>query len=148
MRLDPDCIREILLYVENYSGYNVDTEIKYPLKISYFSFSDTPEEPDNTPEELDLIFRRYDEDTLFYHIDYCYKSGLIEEPQYLANYHARIPDLTPYGHELLGQIRDDKNWGKVKAGLTAVRNYSLQAISSIATGVTNGAITAYITSLK
>ena len=147
MRLNPDCIRDILLYVEANSGYTFGAEIKYPIKVTYFDFSNTQdEEPDS--EASDPIFQEYNEDTLFYHIDYCHKSGLIDEPQYLATYHARIPKLTPYGHELLGQIRDDKNWRKVKTGLTAVRNYSLQAISSIASGVTNGAVAAYIASLK
>lgn len=55
-----------------------------------------------------------------------------------------IDDLTYQGHEFIAKIRDAQQWTAVKKGITAVRNYSLSAISSIAEGVTSAAISAYL----
>lgn len=55
-----------------------------------------------------------------------------------------IDDLTYQGHEFIAKIRDAQQWTAVKKGITAVRNYSLSAISSIAEGVTAAAISAYL----
>lgn len=52
--------------------------------------------------------------------------------------------MTFSGHEFLESIRDDMRWSVVKKGLSAVRNYSLSAISSIAEGVTSAAISSYL----
>lgn len=52
--------------------------------------------------------------------------------------------MTFSGHEFLEKIRDSKHWSVIKKGLSAVRNYSLDTISSIASGVTSAAIAAYL----
>ncbi|MBC3938549.1 hypothetical protein D4A47_06415 [Anaerotruncus massiliensis (ex Liu et al. 2021)] len=52
--------------------------------------------------------------------------------------------MTLSGHEFLESIRDDDRWKRIKSGLSAIRNFSLSAISSIAEGVTSAAITAYL----
>jgi len=53
--------------------------------------------------------------------------------------------ITLHGHEFLNSIRDDARWGKMKKGLSAIRDYSLSALSSIAKGMTEGAVTAWLT---
>lgn len=55
-----------------------------------------------------------------------------------------VESMTYAGHELLENIRDDGRWKAVTTGLAAVRNYSLSAISSLAEGITAGAISAYL----
>ena len=64
------------------------------------------------------------------------------------HYKIFVADLSPNGHEFLSKIRDNNQWSKVKTGLSAVRNYSLSAISSVAEGVTSAAISAYLSNSK
>ena len=153
MRLDVDCIRDILLQVEELSGYNQSAIIHYSLENAepeYFEFMDS-DDCEEFPEEefpISSLFEEYSPDVVFYHVDYCYKANLIEEPAYFGLYHAEIPDLTAYGHEFLANIRDTRNWSAIKKGLSAVRNYSLATIQAIATGVTQGAISSYLISVQ
>lgn len=59
-------------------------------------------------------------------------------------YECLVNYMTYDGHEFLNEIRDGKRWNKVKSITTAIRNYSLSAVSSIAEGVTNAAISAFL----
>lgn len=59
-----------------------------------------------------------------------------------------VGDMTFQGHELLAQIQGEKQWSKVKSGLSAVRNFSLSAMSAIAEGVSSAAINAYLSGLS
>ena len=141
MRLDIDCIRDILLCVEENTGlrrhcFFVDSGL---TSVEEFLTDTVEPRPDYQQPLLD----EYGHDTLIYHVHYCLNSGLIEGPQPPDSYRIPIYDLSPKGHELLAKIRDNKQWTQVKHGLTAVRNYSLSAISAGAEGVTSAAISAY-----
>lgn len=54
-----------------------------------------------------------------------------------------VMQITYVGHEFLNQIRDSSRWSTIKKATSAVRDYSLDAIRSIAEGVTAAAISAY-----
>ena len=149
MRIDFDCVREILLLIESLSSYNVAAEIQYPEELLDCNcFDDDFDILDDEEFEIASIFKNYTPDTVFYHIDYCYEAGLVTEPILSGLYSVEIKDLTAAGHELLANIREPDNWSAVKSGLSAIRNYSLDAINAISTGITQGAIAAYLTTTK
>lgn len=96
MKLNPDCVRDILLYVEKYSDFYHTAEYC----------------KDQIPKEL----KSYSHSEIVYHISQCQKSFLINDVHFYDDgKHILISDLTPYGHEFLANIRDDTLWNKVKS---------------------------------
>ena len=140
MRLNFDCVRDVLLCIEENTGLR---------KCCFFvdaGFASAAKWVGNetSPEEYQQqLSKRYDNDTLIYHVRYCLDAGLAVRADYGSKYQIFVSDLSPEGHEFLAKIRDETQWGAVKKGLSAVRNYSLSAISSVAEGVMSAAISAY-----
>ena len=94
MKLNPSCIRDILITVEEHSDFNHQTEYK-------------AEEPFETLSE-------YSHEEIIYHILQCEKSGLIYGVHYYdGGCHTDIRDLTPSGHEFLANIRNNSVWKKI-----------------------------------
>lgn len=116
MKLDPDCIRAILITVEENSGFRKATCIlpgsdNFPLLSSY----------------------TYDE--VAYHVRQCEWSNLIYDAHYYPGSTIDIEDLTPAGHEFLANIRENKIWTEVKSIATHVGSESLSALTQIAATV-------------
>lgn len=122
MKLNPNCIRDILIAVEENTGYNF--------------YLDYPSERDKCPS-----LEPYADDEIRYHIYQCYKAGLIElnGREDLAG-NIGIQDLTPSGHSFLANIRSDNIWKDVKEISSKVGSSSLSALSQIATGVVSAII--------
>lgn len=113
MKLDPDCIRDILLEIENTCSYH---------KI--FSY------PCNS-EFLD----KYDEDVVMYHVRQCHLSGLLHKTSFYLGGGCSVMDLTPEGHKFLADIRSDTNWNRTKDIAKSVGSMSLNAITDISAKV-------------
>ena len=80
MKLNPDCIRDILLFVEKYT--NTKTYIKF-------------ERSDNVPTELS----NYSKDVFLYHVDQCKNFGFVlYDSRIPLTFLFRITDLSPKGH--------------------------------------------------
>lgn len=96
MKLNIDCIRDVLLYVEERSkGTNV-------IIIN----SDTLSENMNN---------KYDKETIIYHFIQCSKSKLIDGFHQLDNYNTLYcHDLSPLGHEFIANARNKTIWNKIK----------------------------------
>ncbi|MDB8552878.1 DUF2513 domain-containing protein [Turicibacter sanguinis] len=114
MRLNPDCIRDILLYVEE----NVDAK---KFAVSFTSLVDS--------------LTSYDENTLHYHVNQIKKANLVDNVTYGGNMPVHIYDLSPKGHEFLENIRSDNMWNHTKSVAETVGSFSLNALTTIATGV-------------
>lgn len=124
MKLNPDCIRDILLTVEEKSGYN--------KPWIYYCDGCQPE-----------LLSRYSSDEIGYHIVQCAKSELIDGLKYYDGGESLlISDLTPEGHEFVANIRSDNNWNKTKSILKNVGSESLDSIKQVATGVITSLIQA------
>lgn len=95
MKLDLDCVRDILLTVEENTGYQ-----------KYITYSI------NTKQYESL--QKYENKKVMYHILQCEKSNLIEAKQIDLAGNILIKDLTPCGHKFISNIRENKNWNKVK----------------------------------
>lgn len=95
MKLNPDCIRDILLEIEQYTSF----EKTYTY------------DPNSLPDESFLS--KYDSDTVLYHIRQADQSGLLMAANWRLFEYVNIQDLTPAGHEFLSNIRSSSSWKKV-----------------------------------
>lgn len=126
MVLNSDCVRDVLMAIEN------------------CEFGETL-----TLETLHQRVEQYSEEEVWYTCLKLEEGGYlklttVQFPRHLLPDIKSIDDLTYQGHEFIAKIRDTQQWTAVKKGATAVRNYSLSAISSIAEGITAAAISAYL----
>ena len=117
MKLNPDCIRDILLTVEEHSDYIHATEYKYGS--SQFS-----------------RLNSYTQEEVAYHVMQCEKSALIYGVHfYDCGASIDIRDLTPDGHKFLANIRENKIWNGVKSISAKVGSSSLDVLTQIASNV-------------
>lgn len=122
MKLNPDCVRDVLLYVEN------NTDLRHFVTIS----------PMQVPDELN----EYSIDEVMYHIKQAELSALISVSSWYVDGGCLIMYLLPEGHQFLANIREDTNWSKTKDIAKSVGSNSLDAIKQIATGVITALIQA------
>lgn len=115
MQLNPDCIRDILITVEDNTGFG--TFMRYEVDSTY-----------------DLL-NKYTFDEVRYHIDQCDLSRLLTRVHKFMDGSCIIEDLSPSGHQFLADIRSDNNWNKTKSIAKSVGTSSLTAIKEIATNV-------------
>lgn len=124
MKLNPDCIRDILLYVEE------NTSLRHFVSL----------DPSALPDELN----KYEPDEIMYHVKQAELSYLIEEPSYFMDGGCLIKYLLPEGHQFLANIREDTNWNKTKEIAKTAGSNSLDALKQIATGVISSIIKAQL----
>ena len=123
MRLNPDCIRDILFSIEDISSYD-----------SFISSSQLA----NTDS-----LKKYTEDEILYHLRQLDWNGYIvtlSKNKTLDGIFF-IADLSPRGHEFISNIRNDTNWNKVKKISKDVGSETLSSIKTIAENVITTAIT-------
>lgn len=93
MKLNMDCVRAVMLCAEEYTDYN-----HYCYFISYQKNNvndfllDDPETPPAYQLELE---KTYDNDDLFYAVEYCVKSGFVETLFSKDTYRIPISRITP-----------------------------------------------------
>ncbi|ENY8537701.1 DUF2513 domain-containing protein [Clostridioides difficile] len=103
MRINQECIRDILLFVESRITPSVSsTDIKELV------------------ENLS-----YNEDIISYHVNLISQSKLIEGISYADDIAIDIPDLSPLGRQYLDTIRDDTKWNKLKSSFSSFLSMSI-----------------------
>ena len=113
MKLNPDCIRDILFVVENNATYSNDVSEETIFK------------------ELDS---KYPREEILYHVRQCEHSGLfLQVVHYFDGF--SIQDLSPYGHQFINDIRQDNNWSKTKEIAKSVGSFSLDVLKDISSQV-------------
>ena len=113
MKLNPDCIRDILFVVENNATYSNDVSEETIFK------------------ELDS---KYTREEILYHVRQCEHSGLfLQVVHYFGGF--SIQDLSPYGHQFINDIRQDNNWSKTKEIAKSVGSFSLDVLKDISSQV-------------
>ncbi|MFR4784907.1 MAG: DUF2513 domain-containing protein [Pilosibacter sp.] len=116
MKLNPDCIRDILISVEE------KTSLNDPIRFD--------------PGKIPSTLTQYPDDVILYHVKQCELSGLFGGKTYwFLNGGCMVQYLSPLGHQFLSDIRSDNNWTKTKEIAHTVGSESLSAIKDIATGV-------------
>lgn len=121
MKLNIDCIRDLLLIVES------DTSPGAPICFT----------------ALQEKLSDYSDDDIVYTALKLEEAGfIICNTRNARTYHPSliITELTIYGHQFLEDIRSEKNWSKVKSVSKSVGSASLNVLSEIASSVIAGLI--------
>ncbi len=105
MRLNPNCIRDILLTVEE------NEDMYYPGQYE--------------------LLNKYDSKEIIYHLKQCHMSGLLTNLSSYVDGGYCVDDLTPQGHELISQIRSTSNWTKILKNLSEIGT-SIKTIIEVA----------------
>jgi len=122
MKLNTDCIRDILFAIEDLSKPN-----------SFLTSSQLSETK---------FLTKYSDEEILYHLQQLNWSGYIVTPDKNRTLDGLffIRDLSPLGHEFISNIRKDTNWNKVKSISKEVGSETLNSIKSIAENVITSAI--------
>lgn len=114
MKLNPDCVRDILFAVEE--------TVDYYTMFEYVAV-------DGVHEKL----KKYSHDEVVYHIHQCNLSGLLHGCDInISGAYVRIEDLSPAGHEFLSNTRKNAVWEKVKKVGDEIGSDSLRSLAAIA----------------
>lgn len=119
MKLNNDLIRDILLTIEEYTGYENPIIFYKPYEV----------EENDQP-----LIKNYSKEEFFYHLKQCEMSGLIQIMLETGEY-TTISCLTPSGHEFLENIRSNTVWSKTKTISKKLGLKSLDAVMQISTSV-------------
>lgn len=126
MKLDKDCIRKVLLYIEEHCIFETDKFGK--KKIHIVGLHELAES-----NELS----EFDEDNIRYTIvklmegDYI-KGGFIPKDSGLNFKIVQITQLTLRGHDLLDNIKPEPVWNETKGILHKIGDFSLGIMSQVA----------------
>lgn len=126
MKLNPDCIRDILLVIEEKTSYSNSWDWDF----------DKFDEP---------TLNAYSQEEIMYHILQCKKAGLIDGCEFYCGYDAgTISDLSPSGHQFLADIRSESVWNKTKDISQNIGSNSLDVLKQISAGVLTALIQSYL----
>ena len=125
MKLNPDCMRDILIFAESIP-YGHQSDIKLMCEQLPYTY-----------EELDYTTVK------------LYEAGLIDAYvgpilNHAGNTTGRINGLTFNGHQVLANIRNEKIWEPTKSIAKEIGATSIQALTQIATGVVTQIITKHL----
>lgn len=130
MRLNFDCVRDILLCIEE------NTDLRNQCIFFDLELITAFPSPDSTPSPYQMkLSEKYGNDTVLYHINYCCAAGLLSLSESQESDRTIVEDLTPDGHSFLANIREASNWEKIKKVAAKAGSTSLPALSSIASQV-------------
>jgi hypothetical protein len=135
MKLNNDCIRDVLLEIENQQTFNVSkagqiTYSKIDVRVLFKSLPDTPSE--------DIVYSVIQLKEAGYIIADISYAGTAIGGMYIHR-------ITYEGHEFLEKIRDNRMWSNVKKGLNSIGSFGLSTISELARGLITGMITDFVT---
>lgn len=123
MKLNNDCVRDILMVLELKTEYNEKMEIQ---RISFEDFISLPKI--NTYEQTVVLYASQKLREANY-IDFVKHPGPFQENMMTYG------SLTFFGHQFLENIREDTIWVKTKAIAADIGSQSLSMLSQIAVGI-------------
>lgn len=128
MKLNFDCVRDILIYIEDSSTFLQPALFRNVRSDNLYNDSS------DSKHESDSLFLSYGYKSLYYHLNYCYKADLIEEISENIDC-VSVNDLSPKGHDFLANIRNDNIWNNTKEVASKVGSKSLEALVQISSNV-------------
>lgn len=129
MKLNIDCVRDVMLWVEaittptQLASYVNTDAVDSDDGFLYINADDRPM-PNAAQKKL---LEKYSNETLVYHLHYCIEAKLLAEFDSPDGNIIVIKDLTPLGHNFIGNIRHDPVFQKVKTVLNLLGVKSLEA---------------------
>lgn len=133
MKLNPDCIRDLLFAIESSDDPGGDTYFVFEDKYGLHE-DQTADSPGLARNRFSAL-HKYTDDEIYYHLRQCEMDDLIGDITHYSNGSCLVADLTPKGHKFLADIRSDTNWNKTKEIAQKVGSTSLDAISKISSDV-------------
>ncbi len=124
MKLNPDCLRAILLFVED------ETDLDNSVVIG--------------PFEMPSCLLDFPENEVMYHIKQAELSNLILMGGWFVSGSCSIKYLTPEGHQFIGNIQSEKLWNRVKNVAKDAGVNTVQALVQIASNVALSAIQSHL----
>lgn len=115
MKLNPDCIRDILFVVEE------NTSFRQMIRL--------------TDDNMFGLETKYQRDEILYHVRQCEWSHLLDIEMWTTTGDCLIKDLTPLGHEFLANIHKNEIWTGVKNIASKIGSASLSTLVQIASNV-------------
>ena len=107
MKLNQDCVRDLLLYLEKNLSYGNDVKIN------------------------NLVLKKYSQTDLIYSTEKLNEAGYLNcmiskgiTPPFIL-----VKSITYSGHQFLDNIRDDSIWNKAKSILKPLKSVSIEIIS-------------------
>ena len=137
MKLNPDCIRAVMLEIEKSHKYYLDER------------GDVTTDPLNL-ESIHESIPNYSKEEIYYSLFNLEQAGHIDLTTRWSGgsvYTCHVNYMTFSGHEFLNSIRDPKHWSVVKRGLNAVGNFSLATISAVSEGIANAVISNFVATM-
>lgn len=127
MKLNPDCIRDLLFAIEDLSTANSLLTSNELAKTNFLT--------------------NYNYDEILYHLNQLYLSQYIIAPNKYKCIDGTflVQDLSPAGHEFIANIRQDTNWNKVKSISSKIGSSTLKSMQTIAENVISSAISSAFT---
>ena len=129
MKLNEDCVRDTLIYIEEHLQMNEYNRIK---EISLLSIT---KGLIDKYEENDIAY------TVFQLIDANFIKGNINTPGRNNKVVANIYDITWAGHDLLNSIRPQPVWNAVKQNASNLGIKSIRGLASLAGNIVNAVAT-------
>lgn len=130
MKLNPDCMRNILFYLEEHLTITNDLEFQ---EISVLGLDKKLNYPVQELANTALVL---------------YEAGLIEAEVDYGDNHIHLFDIyriTYDGYQFIESIRPQSVWEKIKIIGSHIGSFSIDVISQIATGVLTSMIEGYLT---
>lgn len=121
MKLNPDCVRDILIHVED--------NAVWPNRLGF-------------PSDFADIVAKYGNEEARYHVKQCADHDFLEIENWMMGGSVYIVDLRPKGHEFLMNIHNDTVWNGVKETAAKIGGKSLSAITQIAANIVSALIKA------
>lgn len=135
MKLNPECVRDIMLSLEELTGIYCHEDQKTYLfnKVSWITVARSLiDKADYTAEEIQYTLIQLHESE-YIHMEYKIEKG---KPQ-LGN----IFYLSPRGHDFLADIKNHGTWeDKISPILKAIQNVSLSIIETVSKGIASAVI--------
>lgn len=120
MRLNPDCLRDLLLEMEDATnGINL---INYTLA-------------DTEIEDISINFKcstKYSATEIYYHLKQCEYSGFFIRPSWYLDNRFSILDISPEAHKFIENIRSQSRWEKVKSISGKIGSFSIDVLKQVA----------------
>ena len=134
MKLNLDCVRDILLCIEDNTGYR-----KYASFVDADRIKDISRTLGSDPPKIwdyqQKLLEKYSSKELMYHFQYCINANLLETDGHFGSQQFLITDLTPLGHETIANLRSPTAFEMVKSLANKIGVESLPGICQLASGV-------------
>ena len=126
MKLNPDCIRDILLWLEE----------NQEMESGYDNFL-TGQVSEVSSTKIAQCLPTYSAEDILYSVKQMIYSGLLNA-RLLTTNDAQIylvQDITPEGHKFLGNISSDETWQKTKSTASKIGAATLDTLGKISANI-------------